>query len=140
MARGKVKSYDDEQLVLAIAGGDRTYEQVGERFSLSADYIRKIALGQRRPALRRRIDAAVQGFIDQAHRLGARMAVAAMVRLGKIISGESNEPAARLEVQRKAALDIIRLANDWADKAAAIRQADADRQAALAAAQPAMSV
>ncbi|MHC4716061.1 MAG: hypothetical protein ACYS5V_03770 [Planctomycetota bacterium] len=131
MAKGKVKTYDDEQLVQAIARGDRTYEQIGEALGLSADHVRKIAQGQRRPALQPRIDAAVQGCLDQARRLGARMAVAAMTRLGRIIAGDTDRPAAVLEVQRKAALDVLRIAFEWSDRK---QQAQADAEAAAAAA------
>jgi hypothetical protein len=132
-----VKSYDDQDLVLAIARGDRTCEQIGEEFGLCASHVRKIALGQRRPALRARIDAAVQGFIDQARRLGARMAVPAMTRLGRIIAGDADHPAAVLEVQRKAALDVLRIAFEWSDhNQAERRQAETEAEAATKKPEP----
>ncbi|MHC4717962.1 MAG: hypothetical protein ACYS5V_13390, partial [Planctomycetota bacterium] len=115
----------DQELVEAIARGDRTYEQIGEALGLSADHVRKIAQGQRRPALQPRIDAAVQGCLDQARRLGARMAVAAMTRLGRIIAGDTDRPAAVLEVQRKAALDVLRIAFEWSDRKQAAEAAAA---------------
>lgn len=109
MARGKTTEYDDHALVLAISMGERTYEQIGEQFDLSGDHVRKIALGQRRPELRVEIDEVVHGYVDQARRLGARLAIPAMMRLSQLLAGETDEPAAVLEVRRKAVMDTLHI-------------------------------
>ncbi|HET6428123.1 MAG TPA: hypothetical protein VFJ30_06930 [Phycisphaerae bacterium] len=109
MPRGKTTEYDDHALVLAISMGERTYEQIGEQFGLSGDHVRKIALGQRRPRLRAEIEEVVHGYLDQARRLGARLAVPAMMRLGRLLGGELDEPAAVLEVRRKAVMDTLHI-------------------------------
>jgi len=100
-----LKNYDDDELVLAIAKGDRSYSQLAEEFGLSEVHVGQIARGVRRPELQPKIKAAVQGFIDEARRLAARYAQGAVGRLGKLIATDSKACA---DVQRKAAVDILK--------------------------------
>ena len=99
--------YDDEQLVLDIACGRLTYAQIAARHGLTESMVGRIARGERRPELQAKIQAAAQGFVDVAMRLGARLATLAMGRLGKLIEKDSDAPA---ETQRKAAVDLLKFA------------------------------
>lgn len=99
------KKYDDEELVLDIANGVMTYRQIGAKHGLAKGSIGRIARGECRPELQTRIDAATWGMHEQARRMGARLASAAMTCLGKIIADDST---AGHETRRKAAVDILK--------------------------------
>lgn len=106
-----VKDYDADELVLAIARGDKTYARIAEAFGLSEAYVRQIARGERRADLQAGISAATRGFVDEARRLAARSAQGAVASLRKIIAPDSDAPE---ETKRKAAMDILKLTLDGA--------------------------
>ena len=106
MARRK-KEYDDDALVLAIAQGHKSCAQIAREFGLSPSMVSYIASGSRRPELQPRIEAARRAFRQQALRLAARMAAPAVAKLAKLLAPETKPTA---EVQRKAAVDILKLA------------------------------
>jgi len=99
------KDYDDDQLVLDIAAGRMSYAEIGQKHGLAEVTISQIARGLRRPELRPRIEAAVQGFVDEAKRVAVRHARSALGRLVKLIGQSSDAPA---DVQRKASVDILK--------------------------------
>lgn len=107
MGHRKVKDYDDNELVLALAAGDRTYAQIARDFALSRTMVAAIARGEKRPMLYERIQAATTSFREQGCRLAARMVAPAIGRLVQLISPASDASA---EVQRKAACDILSFA------------------------------
>ena len=76
----KRKDYDDDRLVLAIARGDQTYQQICDEFGISRSLLFKIVHGQARRELQPRIQAAVGAFVDQAKRLAASWARQLVVR------------------------------------------------------------
>jgi len=104
---GPTKQYDDDELVMDIARAELTQAEIGEKHGLAEVTISAIARGERRAELQPRIKAAVQGMIEQARRLGSRLAGAAMERLGKMVAEDSK---AADGVQHKAAVDILRFA------------------------------
>jgi len=99
--------YDDDELVLDIAEGRLNYRQISIKHGLSLDYVGRIARGHRRPELQPRIDAAVLAIVRESRRLGARMTCLAWSRLGNLAG--ATEGVAN-ETQRKAAVDILKLA------------------------------
>ncbi len=111
MARRK-KEYDDDALVLAIAQGHKSCAQIARELGLSPSMVSCIASGSRRPDLQPRIEAARRAFRQQALRLAARMAAPAVAKLAKLLAPETKPTA---EVQRKAAVDILRLALGGSD-------------------------
>jgi len=80
MARGKVAEYDDDALVDLLADGGRTYEQIAEELGLSEGYVAKVARGERRPELQRRLLSGRRGMIEEARRVGARWSRALLQR------------------------------------------------------------
>lgn len=89
----KRKDYDDDALVLAIARGDKTYQQICGEFGISKSLVFKIVRGQARPELQPRIQAAVEAFIDEARRLAAgwaRQLVARHITEGMQGAGETS--------------------------------------------------
>lgn len=100
--QAKAKPYDDDALVAALAASDCTYAVIAERFGVSEDMVASIACGRRRGELRERIDAITDGYLDQARRLGKRLAMNAMAQLGKLLS--CGEPA----VERHAAETLLK--------------------------------
>ena len=107
MANRRHKKYDDDELVLALAAGERSHSQIARDFGLSRTMITAIARGERRPMLQERIEAASAAFRQRGGRLAARMAAPAIGRLVQMISPDSDVPA---EVQRRAAADILKFA------------------------------
>ena len=107
MSNQKRKEYQDEELVLALAAGDRSHAQIAHDLGLSRGMVAAIARGERRPMLQERIEAATAAFRERGGRLAARMAAPAMGRLVQMISPDSDAPA---EVQRRAAADILKFA------------------------------
>ena len=99
------KDYDDDALALDIAQGVLAYAQIADKYDLAETTVGAIARGERRPELQAKIEAASQGMIDQARRLGARLAGVAMGRLGNLAGKDSEAPK---EVQRKASVDILK--------------------------------
>jgi len=105
------KEYNVDELVLALAMGEKTYAQIAEQLGLSAVYVGEISRGDKRPELQVKIEAATEGLIAEARRLGARSARPAMARLLKIIADpEPGKPKADVDTQRKAAVDILKFA------------------------------
>jgi len=103
----KTREYDDDALVMALARGDKSRTKIAKEFGLAVGYVYDIAAGRRRPELQERI-AAVRGAADdEMRKLARKLARAAMARLAKLL-GPDTKPTA--EVQRRAAMDIIRLA------------------------------
>ena len=91
----KRATYDDDALVEMIAEGQLTYKTIGERVGISEGQVKKIALGQRRKDLARRLWDAEDGILNEARRIGSRYArnlIMEQVRLG--LTGEG-EPARR---------------------------------------------
>ena len=109
MGNQKQKEYQDEELVLALAAGDRSHAQIARDLGLSRAMVAAIARGERRPMLQERIEAATAAFRERGGRLAARMAAPAMGRLVQMIGPDSDAPA---EVQRRAAADILKFAFD----------------------------
>ena len=107
MGRGKYNEYDDDELVLAIARGDIPYTRIAKHMGISEHTVGQIARGVRRPELLPKIQAARQAYTDQARGLAARLATQAVARLAKIIAPDLKPNS---EVQRKAAVDILRYA------------------------------
>ncbi len=107
MANRKHKPYDDDTLVVAIASGNKTHAQIAEEFGLSQSMVHFIVTGRHRPELQRLIAAASASQRDRAQRLAGHVAAGAMARLAKLIDNDSE---ASPEVQRKAAVDILRYA------------------------------
>ena len=108
MAQRKSKTrlpYDDDEIVLDMAKGELTQAQIAKKHRLTAMFVSQLLRGERRPELQARIDAACDGFLEQAKRLGKRLAPGAMARLGDLASADGKTPA---EVKRKAAVDILR--------------------------------
>ena len=97
--------YDEEQLVVDIACGQLTYDQIAERHGISHLTVGAIVRGERRPELQERINAASQGLIERARRMGAKMASKAMETLGTLTKGGKGIPA---DTRRKAAVDILK--------------------------------
>ncbi len=62
----KRTNYDDEALVEAIAAGRKAHRQIGEEFGLSAQMVRDILHGRRRPELQPRIREAVLECLSPA--------------------------------------------------------------------------
>ena len=110
-----VKDYNDELLIADLAEGQLTYGQIGERHGLSASQVGRIARGVNRPELQTEILAAAAGVREQARRLGATLARTAWARLGRLVSAADVAD----EVQRKAAVDILKMAHDTPPPAAA---------------------
>jgi len=109
------KDYDVDALVLALAMGEKTYAEIAAQFGLSTVYVGEISRGEKRPELQAKIEAATEGLIAEARRLGARSARPAMTRLLKLIADppapkddKPPPPKVEPEVQRKAAVDILR--------------------------------
>ena len=107
MSRGKQKSYDDEALVLDIAQGNLTYEQIAKRHGLSAAFVGEIARGEARAELQQRLGAVTDGLRAQARRIGVQLANAAMARLGTLVTTTAKVDA---DTRRKAAVDILKFA------------------------------
>ena len=107
MANRKRKNYDDDELVLALAAGERSHSQIARDFGLSRTMIAGIARGERRPMLYDRIQAVSAAFRERGSRLASRMVAPAIGRLVQMISPDSEAPA---EVQRRAAADILKFA------------------------------
>jgi len=103
-----IKKYDDDALVLDIAHGTMSQALMAEKYGLSEVMIGQIVRGERRPELQDKIESATRGLIEQSRRLGARLAGVAMGRLGVIVGADSTAP---IEVQRKAAVDILKFAH-----------------------------
>ncbi|NLF32092.1 MAG: hypothetical protein GX591_14550 [Planctomycetes bacterium] len=108
------KHYDDDLLIADLAEGQLNYGQIGQRHGLSASQVGRIARGEVRPELHARILEAAAGVREQSRRLGATLSRAAWARLGRLISA----PDVPEEVQRKAAVDILKMAQDDAAAAA----------------------
>jgi len=104
---GRQKEYDDDALVWELAKGHKNFIQIGEEFGLSRLYVSQIAKGMVRKELYPRIQVAREAILEETRALARKMAKAAMARLGKLIA-EDVKPTSG--VQRKAALDILRLA------------------------------
>ncbi|MFW6145727.1 MAG: hypothetical protein ACOC7R_00170 [Planctomycetota bacterium] len=102
-----VKDYDDDLLIADLAEGQLTYAQIGRRHGLSASQVGKIARGVHRPELQAEILAAAAGVREQAQRLGATLARTAWARLGRLVSAADVAD----EIQRKAAVDILKMAD-----------------------------
>ena len=102
MARRET-NYDEEELCNDLACGELTQHAIAAKHRLSDVYVSEIARGLKRPELKVRIDAISEGMLDQARKLGARLAGVAMARLGHL-AGKGNAPQ---ETQRKAACDIL---------------------------------
>lgn len=100
-------TYDDDALVMDIARADRSFAEIAAAHGLSESTVARIARGRQRPELQEKIHAASAAMLDQVRRLGARMAAAAMARLGAIVAADSG---AGEETQRKAAVDILKFA------------------------------
>lgn len=106
MSRHDYKNYDDDTLIREIVSGEKTYSQIGQETGLTCTQVSRIALGNSRPELQQRLEAAREGFLEQARRLGARLVPVAVKRLAALIASEGGVPA---DVQRQAAVDIIHL-------------------------------
>ncbi len=107
MSKQRQKRYDDGDLVLALAAGDRSYAQIARDLGISRTLVQEIAHGRKRPMLQERIHAASDAFRQQGCRLASRMVAPAIGRLVHMISPDSDAPA---DVQRKAAGDILKFA------------------------------
>ena len=107
MAKDKTKGYDDEALVTAIAAGEMSYSQIARKLGISRTLVQAVARGERRPMLYERIQAASVAFREQGCRLASRMVTPAIGRLVQLIGPTSDAPA---EVQRKAAVDLLKFA------------------------------
>jgi len=107
MAKRRYRKYDDEELVLALAAGEKTHAQIARDFGLSRSMVASIARGERRPMLHGRIQAASASFRDRGGRLASRMVAPAIGRLVQMIGPDSDAPP---EVQRRAAADILKFA------------------------------
>ena len=104
------KQYADDDLVLALASGERSYTQIAKDVGLSRGMVAAIARGEKRPMLQERIQAATAAFREQGCRLASRMVSPAIARLVHMIGPSSDAPA---EVQRKAAGDLFRFAFNY---------------------------
>ena len=96
--------YSDNDLVILLAKGEKTYGQVAEAIGISEAMVAAISRGERRPELQEKINEACEGMLEQARRLGKRLASVAMGRLGSLVAKDSK---AKSDVQRKAAVDIL---------------------------------
>ena len=101
--------YDDDELVADLTGASLTHWQIAAKHGISKSLVDQIALGDRRPELHRRIAAAAEARVDRSRRLGGRLAVSAMARLGAIIADGSG---ASPEIQRKACR-FVELSNGY---------------------------
>ncbi|KKK96002.1 hypothetical protein LCGC14_2667150 [marine sediment metagenome] len=108
MASRKFKDYDDDALVMAIARGDKSCTQIAREVGLSTQMVWQVSMGNRRPDLQPRIQAASAAFVAESRRLAARAAKAAVARLTKIIATDVT-PTAYAQV--KAAEGILRYAS-----------------------------
>jgi len=106
MKRHKHRTYDDNRLAMDIAAGVKSFEEIGGAHGLSGGFVAEVARGKVRVDLQRKIVAAKQGFLEQAQRLGGRLVLLAMQRLGILIGPETPASPA---VQRQAAMDILSL-------------------------------
>ena len=104
MGTGKRINYDDTELCLDIARGEMTYAEMAAKHGISEALAGAIARGEKRPALQEKIALISEGLATQARRLGRRLAIVAMGRLGSLAAKDSEAPP---DVQRKAAVDIL---------------------------------
>ena len=74
MASGKVRTYEDDVLVDRLARGKCTQAEIGEELGLSEAYVGKVARGERRPELWRRIGMVREAMVTEARALGAQHA------------------------------------------------------------------
>ena len=93
MASGKVRTYDDDVLVERLAGGSCTQAEIAEALGLSEAYVGKVARGERRPELWRRIQMIREAMVTEARSLGARHARAQVDRHIKEGLGGKTETA-----------------------------------------------
>ena len=103
----KIKNYDDDELVWAIAEGRRSYAQIGRDFGLSRQMVHYIARGDRRPELLPLIQDAEGALRGQTERMLAAMVRPAILRLAHLLAHEGEGSA---DVQRRAAADILKYA------------------------------
>ena len=71
---GMKHRYDDERLIELLVEKQHTHAQIAEALGISASLVKKIACGQRRPELQRKMWDAENGLMGEARRLGARYA------------------------------------------------------------------
>lgn len=95
MASGKVRTYEDDVLVERLARGDGTQAEIAEALGLSEAYVGKVARGERRPELWRRIGMIREAMVVEARALGARHARALVDRHIKEGLGGRTEVARR---------------------------------------------
>ncbi len=107
----KLKDYDDEKLIEALAAAEKPYSQIAAAVGLSASTVGRIARGELRPELLPRINAAARAHFAGARRLGARGARHAVATLIEL-TGDAD---ANIETRRKAAGDILKFAADGND-------------------------
>ena len=93
MASGKVRTYEDDVLVDRLARGKCTQAEIGEELGLSEAYVGKVARGERRPELWRRIGMVREAMVTEARALGARHARALVDRHIKEGLGGKTETA-----------------------------------------------
>ncbi len=104
---GQRKEYDSNALVWAIARGDRPISEIAHEFHLSYQHVAGISKGRFRKELHPQIQALREIMLEEARAMARRLARPAMVRLGRLIADDTTPTA---EVQRKAAVDILRYA------------------------------
>ncbi|NQU76623.1 MAG: hypothetical protein HQ546_09960 [Planctomycetes bacterium] len=108
MFASRPAGFDEDELVFAIAKGDKTYSQIAEAFGLAESTVVQIASGQIRPDLQARIEATARNFLAEARRLGSRAARHAIGTLVKLANAQDKDISA--ETRRKAAVDILKYA------------------------------
>jgi transcriptional regulator with XRE-family HTH domain len=111
MSKFRLRDYDDEKLILAIAAGRKGYGEIAKELGVSRALVTHVAHGRCRRDLQPRIRAAGRLFrrLEQvrATELARRLKRPAVERLARLIARGSKAPVG---TQRKAAVDILKLA------------------------------
>lgn len=108
----KRSKYNDDEIAGDIARGELTQAAMAEKYGLSERFIGQLVRGERRPDLQAKIEAVVESMLDQSRRLGARLSGVAMARLGSLAAKtKEGEIPVHPEIQRKAAVDILKFAH-----------------------------
>lgn len=102
------RKYNDDELILAIAKGDRSHAQIAEAFGLTESDMARLVRGEYRPELQPRIEATSKSFLSEAQRLGSRAARHAIGTLVKLTDDAAEGVSA--ETRRKAAVDLLKYA------------------------------
>jgi len=125
MPRGRQnRNYDEQALVAAIAAG-RGHSQIARDLNMGRSTVSEIATGRARLDLQGPIAVARREVLEEVRLEARRHVGAALRRLVKLIGPDTAAPPS---VQRKAAMDILRLCVPRLGRAGADRPGPATRR------------